>query len=115
MVCREYNISHCIATKGIDHLLYVVLPPDMVLAHSKTWLLDIEGNIMYPSCLILQKLKQFNRQLKVNKDLREEIDHLRQEKSRFDNIYKQLSKKLELIKREMTDVIEQATLAFEQR
>ena len=50
-----------------------------------------------------------------NKQLREEIDHLRREKSVFDDLCKQLTKKLESIKQETQDVIDQATLAYEQR
>ena len=64
---------------------------------------------------LLQKLKVFNKLLSQNKDLREDIDHLRREKNIFDDLYKQLSKKLESLKRETQDVIEQATLAYEQR
>ncbi|XP_064619947.1 coiled-coil domain-containing protein 63-like isoform X2 [Lineus longissimus] len=57
----------------------------------------------------------FNKQLTSNQDLRKEIDHLRTERRRFDNIHKKLSKELEDCKKEMAEVIDQATSAYEQR
>jgi len=58
---------------------------------------------------------QFNQQLAVNSNLRNDIDHLRRERSVFDNLYKKLSKELNKSKRSVTEVIEASTLAFEQR
>lgn len=58
---------------------------------------------------------QFNQQLAVNSDLRNDIDHLRRERSVFDNLYKKLSKELNRSKRNTADVIEASTQAFEQR
>ena len=57
----------------------------------------------------------FNKQLAINRDLRDDIDHLRRERAVFENLYKKLAKELETCKKEMTDVIEASTQAFEQR
>jgi len=58
---------------------------------------------------------QFNNQLAVNSNLRNDIDHLRRERCVFDNLYKKLGKELNRSKRDTSDVIEASTLAFEQR
>ena len=64
---------------------------------------------------IFQAMVHFNKQLAINRDLREDIDHLRRERAVFENLYKKLAKELETCKKEMTDVIEASTQAFEQR
>lgn len=62
-----------------------------------------------------KSMVQFNQQLAINQKLRSDIDHLRRERSVFDNLYKKLSKELNRSKREMSDVIDVTTQAFEQR
>ena len=62
-----------------------------------------------------QHLVRFNKQLAENSRLREELEHLRQEKSVYDAIYKKLSKSLESTKEEMNTVITQASHAYEER
>ena len=57
----------------------------------------------------------FNKQLAINRDLREDIDHLRRERAVFENLYKKLAKELEQCKKQMADVIDTSTQAFEQR
>ncbi|KAK3273593.1 Outer dynein arm protein 1 [Cymbomonas tetramitiformis] len=60
-------------------------------------------------------LVKFNEALSTNKDLREEIDHLRQERVGFDQIYKKLERQLHEKKREMANVIEISNIAYEAR
>lgn len=62
-----------------------------------------------------KSITKFNQQLAVNCRLRQEIDHLRQEKGVFDNLYKKLTKELECIKSEMNEVIGEASQAYEER
>ncbi|XP_074649093.1 uncharacterized protein LOC141904372 [Tubulanus polymorphus] len=57
----------------------------------------------------------FNGQLTRNRQLRHAIDHLRQERERFDHLYKKLDKELNECKREMGEVIDEATHNYEQR
>ena len=57
----------------------------------------------------------FNKQLANNRDLRDDIDHMRRERAVFENLYKKLAKELENSKKEMSEVIESSTQAFEQR
>lgn len=65
--------------------------------------------------LILQATTHFNKQLATNASLRGEIDHLRQERAVFDNLYKKLAHELDKTKRETFEVIRDSTEAFEQR
>ncbi|KAI0241842.1 Coiled-coil domain-containing protein 63 [Lamellibrachia satsuma] len=58
---------------------------------------------------------QFNTQLTLNRKLRDEIDHLRNERALYGGLYKRLSKELQQAKEELTDTIEISTQAFEQR
>ncbi|KAL4223927.1 hypothetical protein ACF0H5_017389 [Mactra antiquata] len=62
-----------------------------------------------------QELIKFNNQLAENARLREELDHLRQEKSVFDTIHKKLTKQLEDTKQRISDSITQAAHAYEER
>ena len=57
----------------------------------------------------------FNKQLAVNRSMREDIEHLRRERAVFENLYKKLAKELENAKTEMRDIIDASTQAFEQR
>ncbi|XP_021339887.1 outer dynein arm protein 1-like, partial [Mizuhopecten yessoensis] len=58
---------------------------------------------------------KFNQQLAVNAHLRQEIDHLRQERSVFDGLFKKLTNDLGDIKAEMDEVIGEAARAYEER
>ncbi|CAC5404893.1 unnamed protein product [Mytilus coruscus] len=58
---------------------------------------------------------KFNNQLAVNGRLRKDIDHLRQERSVFDNLYKKISKELNETTKKMNDVISKASVAYEER
>ena len=62
-----------------------------------------------------QHLVRFNKQLAENGRLREELEHLRQDKSVYDAIYKKLRKHLEYTKEEMNKIINQASQAYEER
>ena len=57
----------------------------------------------------------FNQQLAKNSNLRSDIDHMRRERTVFDNLYRKLSKELNRSKRNMGEVISTSTQAFEQR
>ncbi len=69
---------------------------------------------MLAPCL-LQTIVHFNKQMAVNQQLRADIDHLRQEKSVFDSLYRKLASKLGKGKKQIISVIEASTQAFEQR
>nr|ACJ15285.1 axonemal protein 66.0 [Haliotis asinina] len=58
---------------------------------------------------------KFNNQLAVNTRLREEIDHLRQEKSVFDLLFRKLNTDLEDYRKDMSLIIEEASQAYEER
>lgn len=58
---------------------------------------------------------KFNNQLAKNASLREELNHLRQEKSVFDAIHKRLTKRLESNRNQINSFIAQATKAYEER
>ncbi|WAR03244.1 CCD63-like protein [Mya arenaria] len=62
-----------------------------------------------------QELIKFNKQLATNARLREELDHLRQEKAVFDAIYRRLTGQLEDTKRNISDCITQASHAYDER
>ena len=58
---------------------------------------------------------RFNKQLAENGRLRDEIDHLRQDKAAFDAIFKKLSKQFETTKYQVNQVIQEASHAYEER
>ncbi|XP_046339053.2 coiled-coil domain-containing protein 63-like [Haliotis rufescens] len=58
---------------------------------------------------------KFNNQLAVNTGLREEIDHLRQDKTVFDTLFQKLNTDLEDMRKDMSVIIEEASQAYEQR
>eukprot|EP00760_Papus_ankaliazontas_P035114 PhM_4_TR7624/c0_g1_i1/m.58947 len=60
-------------------------------------------------------LVQFNAVLKVNKELREQIDTLRREREVFDTIYQKLEGELQVKKKEMAFIIEVSNIAYEER
>jgi len=53
--------------------------------------------------------------LETNRALRKEIDALRVERQRFDNLYKKLEKEKQDLQRETNEVIDQSTQAHNQR
>lgn len=57
----------------------------------------------------------FCRALEVNKSLREEIDSLRVERNRFDQLYKKLDKERQQLQQETGEVIDQSTQAYDTR
>jgi len=59
--------------------------------------------------------REFNDMLAKNAKLREEIQHLRSQRGVFDTIHKRLYKDLVSKKREQLELIEQSTMAFDQR
>ena len=58
---------------------------------------------------------KFNEALSKNRELREEIENLRQERKVFDEIYKRLEHDLHEKKKEMAAVIEDSNVAYEER
>eukprot|EP01059_Diplonema_ambulator_P009220 TRINITY_DN1905_c0_g2_i2.p1 TRINITY_DN1905_c0_g2~~TRINITY_DN1905_c0_g2_i2.p1 ORF type:complete len:453 (+),score=157.64 TRINITY_DN1905_c0_g2_i2:453-1811(+) len=60
-------------------------------------------------------LVKFNEALHINKQLREQIDNLRRERSVFDAIYKKLEKELQERKKEMAFIIEVSNIAYEEK
>ena len=62
-----------------------------------------------------QTLKRYNQQLTSNTKLREEIDHLKQERKVFENLHKKLERELNEQKRKMAEVIERSHQAYEAR
>jgi len=57
----------------------------------------------------------FDKTLTKNKKLKEEIDNLRIQRSTYDEIYKKLTRKLNDQKKLMNQIIEQSTMAYDQR
>ena len=64
---------------------------------------------------ILQSKKGFNGILTVNARYRGEIESLRVERQRFDNLYKKLDKELTNLRREKGELIESSTQAYDSR
>jgi myosin heavy subunit len=62
-----------------------------------------------------KSLQKFNEAIAYNKSLRENIDGLRRERVVFDSIYKKLEQELQVKKKEMANIIEQANAAYEAR
>lgn len=58
---------------------------------------------------------KLNKILTGNASLRQEIDHLLKERTHFNQLYQLLIGRLTLGKKTMLDLIEQATLAYDQR
>jgi len=57
----------------------------------------------------------FSKSLEKNKEMREEIDSLRVERRRFENLYKKLEKELSQLRQEIGEVIDQSTQAYDSR
>lgn len=62
-----------------------------------------------------QATLNFNKMLTQNADLRAKIDHLLSDRCQFDSMYKRLSKGLADGKKELCEIVEQATQAYDQR
>ena len=62
-----------------------------------------------------QSKKRFNDCLCKNAQLRDEIESLRNEHKRFETLYKKLEKELRNLRREMGEVIEASTSAYDAR
>lgn len=77
--------------------------------------LSITKRMMVTENRLDQELIKFNNKLAENARLREELDHLRQEKAVFDAIHKRLTKQLQAAKQEININIEQASQAYEER
>lgn len=60
-------------------------------------------------------LKSFNTILTKNANLRDEIDNLRVERNRFEELHKKLEKELNTLRKEISEVIENSTQAYDQR
>merc|ERR1719411_544749 len=75
----------------------------------------IQKNIRMLENRLDKALVKFNEALGHNKKLRETIDNLRRERVVFDGIYKKLESDLEKKKNEMSQTIELANRAYEER
>ena len=62
-----------------------------------------------------QSNNTFCKSLEKNKELREEIDSLRVERRRFENLFKKLEKELNQLRQEIGEVIDQSTQAYDAR
>jgi hypothetical protein len=62
-----------------------------------------------------QALKSFNTILTKNAGLRDEIDNLRVERSRFEELQRRLERELAALRKEIGEVIENSTQAYDQR
>nr|XP_022344643.1 coiled-coil domain-containing protein 63-like [Crassostrea virginica] len=58
---------------------------------------------------------KFNQQLSVNRKLRQEIDHLRQDRLVFNSLFKKLTKELDDIKKSINEIVTEASQAYEER
>lgn len=106
-----YYYYHC--CKIYRHQYIVVFIQDTILN-----IYELHTNPMNLKSVTLRPTKElikFNKQLAKNASLREELDHLRQEKSVFDAIHSKLIKRLEATKRQINDYITQASHAYEER
>ena len=65
--------------------------------------------------LCLQATNSFCKKLETNRKLREEIDSLRVERQRFDNLYKRMDRDLQRLKQEIGSVIDESTSAYDAR
>lgn len=64
---------------------------------------------------LIQALKSFNTILTENAGLRDEIDNLRVERHRFEDLHKKLEKELQSLRQQINEVIENSTQAYDQR
>ena len=93
-VCREYRCSMYAETLMIWTII--------IIWKKKTF-------------CYFQAKKKFNESLSENAKLRDEIESLRCEHKRFETLFKKLEKELKMLRREMGEVIESSTQAYDQR
>ena len=62
-----------------------------------------------------QAQNKFCKALEVNRQFRDEIDSLRVERQRFDNIFKKLDKERQELQQETGKIIDESTQAYDQR
>ncbi|XP_074654306.1 outer dynein arm-docking complex subunit 1-like [Tubulanus polymorphus] len=60
-------------------------------------------------------MKEFNNTLTQNGNLREEIDSLRVERKRYENLYRKLDKEIQQLRLEIGEVIDNSTTAYDSR
>ena len=70
---------------------------------------------IFNGIFVLQATNNFCRKLETNRKLREEIDSLRVERQRFDNLYKRMDRDLQRLKQEIGSVIDESTSAYDSR
>jgi hypothetical protein len=62
-----------------------------------------------------QAIKAFNTLLTQNSRSRDEIDNLRVERERFEQLHSKLEKELSTLRQDISEVIENSTQAYDQR
>ena len=63
----------------------------------------------------IKALKSFNTYLTQNAHLRHEIDNLRVDRNRFEELHKKLEKQYQSLRQQIAEVIENSTSAYDQR
>ncbi|CAH1111843.1 unnamed protein product [Psylliodes chrysocephalus] len=93
------------------------LRPDTVVTDQDydTRLKSGKRNIKVLKDRLENAIKRFCALLAENKRLREEIDHLLKERARYNVIWEKMLKEMQIRKKYMIELIEQATVAFDQR
>jgi coiled-coil domain-containing protein 63/114 len=77
---------------------------------------DNKINFDINSVVVCQQANnKFGKLLEENSALRKEIDSLRVERQRFDNLYKKLDKEKQDLQKETNEIIDQSTQAYDQR
>jgi predicted nuclease with TOPRIM domain len=74
-----------------------------------------QESLSWLTCLFPQANNKFGKLLEENSALRKEIDSLRVERQRFDNLYKKLDKEKQDLQKETNEIIDQSTQAYDQR
>lgn len=82
--------------------------------------LDTVGNICSIECrviivVLLKALKRFNSLLSTNGLLRAEIDNLRNERERYENLFKKSEDELRDLRVQLMECIERSVISYEQR
>ena len=81
--------------------------------------LDTVGNICSIECrviiVVLKALKRFNSLLSTNSLLRAEIDNLRNERERYENLFKKSEDELRDLRVQLMECIERSVISYEQR
>lgn len=68
-----------------------------------------------PILLVLKALKRFNSLLSTNSLLRAEIDNLRNERERYENLFKKSENELRDLRVQLMECIERSVISYEQR